>query len=269
MEIVPIVLVTGAFSYMVAKKKCDNKRVSLPSIMCSESSKVSLLVVHVGEARLVPRLVDANLRLRVKYGEQGSSVHCDTTTVVPERPASAAFVANFGRGRPTEKALADFDAQCLFAWHPSRSNVLRFRLAQEGHLCAHTVAKGELRIERHAHFGKVEKTICLKGDVNEDVIAYLTVSVQALQVQKDALQACMDLINAEQQDTSFLATCSSCAFGRKLCDDELSPDSDAVGGTLREPWPIVRAKTDPILIKGVTIAPEKPPRKSISQRLLI
>mmetsp|Transcript_69621 Transcript_69621/g.203772 ORF Transcript_69621/g.203772 Transcript_69621/m.203772 type:complete len:240 (+) Transcript_69621:47-766(+) len=107
-----------------------------------------VLAVHVRSAHIAPHLARGGLMARVKVGEEGASVSCDTEetmATLPARPAASWFVAKPPQRKTPQLAVADFGSTCLFQGQRKGESFIRIRLLQAGSM-GKTVAKASLRV---------------------------------------------------------------------------------------------------------------------------
>mmetsp|Transcript_53233 Transcript_53233/g.95521 ORF Transcript_53233/g.95521 Transcript_53233/m.95521 type:complete len:281 (-) Transcript_53233:94-936(-) len=237
MEPVTILLATGAIAVYAAhraERATEQARrgpVTLPEMMEAESvdeeTPVQVLAVHVQKGFVSRRLFGEKLKVRVKYGDPGVSIHCDTGEVKPlppPRSPAARYVTRLLRHDPDEKDLMlDFGTSCLFLDQRGSENRIRLRLLKVG-LLGRTVAKAELRLPSFAQCGTFQQHhLDLTGssfDSMGEFLGKLDVALEARVMSKRELRQYMKTLHAEKQHDGFLVDIVPLAEGEVTEVDE-------------------------------------------------
>jgi len=253
MEPVTILLATGAIAVYAAHRaermteKARRGPVTLPEMMDADSvtdeAPVEVLAVHVRGARLSRYLHGEKLKVRVKYGDPGLSIHCDTSedTALPPPPSPASkFVPRLPHydSEQDEKSLtADFGTTCLFLGQRSGQNRLRFRIMRSSFL-GRTLAKAELRIPalaqlRHHEFAGHDFQLELRGPSQQnqpqeqgEVIGILDVALETRVMPKGELRDYLKLLGAEKAHEGFLMDIHPVAEG-EVSEETEDTEEDA------------------------------------------
>lgn len=227
MEPVSLLLAGGAivlYADYLTKKKRDQESDILPTLpgamaapQIGDASSIQVVAVHIRRARLVPQLGGEKLKVRVKYGQPGASIQCDTEELVaalPSRPAAADFVARVGEGQTQEQKLAivDYNMTCLFLASGESESVIRLRLMRTGPLgyCSWAVGKAELRVPLRSQWraqyaaGTHERELLIKGTSADIVFGSLDVAVETCVVEKGRLREHLQILDAQRCKQAFL-----------------------------------------------------------------
>jgi len=238
MEPVSILLATGAIAIYAAhraERATEQARrgpVTLPEMMdaetVNEETPVQVLAVHVQKGVVSRRLFGERLKVRVKYGDPGTSIHCDTGEVLalpPPRSPAARYVTRLLKHSPDQKDLtADFGTTCIFLGQSGSETRLRFRLSKMGFL-GRTVAKAELRLPSFVQCGIFQQHhLDLRG-TDEEVVGTLDVALEARVMSKGEIRRYIQTLGAEKQHDGFLVDIIPVAEGEIAeVDDEDVPE---------------------------------------------
>jgi len=241
MEPVSILLATGAIAVFAAHRaermteKARRGPLTLPEMMdapaVDEDAQVQLLIVHLRRAQLRRRLSGDMLKVRVKYGDPGASIHCDSREV-QARPPPVSPAARFVRRLPGSEdhptLPVDFGTTCLFLGHRNSPNCIRLRLMRRG-LLSRTIAKAELRLPPLCQCGPWQEFLLdLEGqDVDhlDNMVGTLELALESRVVQKGQLRLYLSQLGAEKQSEGFLMDLLPAARG-EVCEGEMEPDSE-------------------------------------------
>lgn len=214
MEPVSILLATGAVAIYAAHRvekmseKARRGPVTLPELMdakqVDDAAPVQILAVHIQSGLFQRKLSRKQLKVRVKYGAPGVSIHCDTAQAKLSHqaaPAAARFVHRLDR--PDQDVIANFSTTCLFLGHRTSSNRVRLRLLQ-GFL-GRTVAKAELQVADLGHCAPwMEFHPELRDTKNSDkVLGSLAVALETKVMTKGELRRFLHLLGAKQRQQGF------------------------------------------------------------------
>lgn len=231
MEPVSLLLATGAIAVYAAHRaekmseKARRGPATLPEMMktamVDDAAAVLVLAVHIRTARVPAQLAGETFKVRVKYGEPGASIHCDTSSVqavsAPRSPA-ASFVARLrDPSRAREPATVDFGTTCLFLGHRQGESVIRVRLLRSGFF-GKTLGRAEIRLPYHfLHSAVIEhRELLLIGTRpggGEDILGALDAVVEMRAVPKGNLRQHLQLLGAQQQHEAFLMGATPVAQG--------------------------------------------------------
>lgn len=214
MEPVSILLATGAVAIYAAHRvekmseKARRGPVTLPELMdakqVDDAAPVQILAVHIQRGLFQRKLYRHNLKMRVKYGAPGVSIHCDTaqaTMTSQTPPAAARFVHHL---EPQTDIVADFGTTCLFLGQRNSSNRIRLRLLQTGVL-GRTIAKAEFQISDLGHCAPwMEFHPQLRSTKDsEKVLGTLDVALETRVMTKGELRRFLQLLGAQQRQQGF------------------------------------------------------------------
>ncbi|CAE8703693.1 unnamed protein product [Polarella glacialis] len=219
MEPVSILLATGAIAVYAAHRaeqmseKARRGPVTLPELLAAttvdDGATVQVLAVHVLNSSLNRQLLGNRLKVRVKYGEPGVSIHCDTAEAVASAPApspAARYAYRLDRVQSEHHVKANFGTTCIFLGQRYTENLLRFRVMKHG-LLGRTVAKAELRVSALNMLGawseykmQLEGT-SLKGS---QILGQLDIALETRVMPKGELRQYLSLLGAQQQQEAFL-----------------------------------------------------------------
>lgn len=247
MEPVSLLLATGAIAVYAAHRaeKCSEKArrgpSTLPELIAAplvdDSTPVLVLAVHLRSARLSAQLARERLKVRVKYGEPGASIHCDTSDVRAVReppPLAAQFVTRLREPQQTpEPASVEMGTTCLFLGHRQGESVIRIRLMRT-RLRSRTLARAETRLPYHfIHTNLLEeRELRLLGSRHyeeDEVLGVMSVGLEMRAVPKGELRRYLALMGAQQQQEAFLVGSTPVVQGKV---EELQEDqsvSDRMG----------------------------------------
>eukprot|EP00930_Biecheleria_cincta_P097353 TRINITY_DN89077_c0_g1_i1.p1 TRINITY_DN89077_c0_g1~~TRINITY_DN89077_c0_g1_i1.p1 ORF type:complete len:304 (+),score=41.82 TRINITY_DN89077_c0_g1_i1:54-914(+) len=241
MEPVSILLATGAIAVYAAHRaermteKARRGPVTLPEMMdaptVDEEAPVQLLIVHLRRAQLRRRLLGETLKVRVKYGDPGVSIRCDTREVhvrpPPVSPA-AKFVRRLDCPADHPTVPVDFGTTFLFLGHRNSPNCVRLRLMRRSML-ARTIAKAELRLPPLVQCRPWEEfSVDLEGqsvDHPVELLGTLELALESRVVPKGQLRLLLSQLGAEKQSEGFLMDLLPAARG-EVCEEEVDPDSE-------------------------------------------
>eukprot|EP00913_Durusdinium_trenchii_P029813 g27938.t1 len=189
MEPVSILLATGAVAIYAAHRvekmseKARRGPVTLPELMdaqqVDDAAPVQILAVHVQHGLFQRKLQRESLKVRVKYGAPGASIHCDT-------------------------AKASMGTTCLFLGQRNTSNRIRLRLIQTG-LLGRTLAKAEVHVPDLGQCSPwMEFHPELQGTKESEVLGTLSVALETKVMMKGELRQFLRLLGAKQRQQGFL-----------------------------------------------------------------
>eukprot|EP00440_Ansanella_granifera_P072791 gb/GFBE01078993.1/.p1 GENE.gb/GFBE01078993.1/~~gb/GFBE01078993.1/.p1 ORF type:complete len:285 (+),score=42.13 gb/GFBE01078993.1/:1-855(+) len=252
MEPVSILLATGAIAVYAAHRaermteRARRAPVTLPEMMDAPSvddeAPVQVLAVHVRHARLARRLYRERLKIRVKYGDPGISIHCDTgeVTAMPPPPSPAAqYVPRLPdeSEQPYENLTADFGTSCLFLGQRNGQNRIRLRLMKMG-MIGRTVAKAELRIPALIQCSPWQEfEVPLMGpaaslESEGEVLGHLDLALETRVMAKGELRQYLKELGAEKTQEGFLMDIMPLAEGEVSDDVEDAAETPIVQGKL-------------------------------------
>lgn len=245
MEPVSILLATGAIAVYAAHRaeqiseKARRGPVTLPEMMAApavdDESMVQVLAVHVRSSTLGRRLLGERLKVRIKYGDPGASIHCDTaevTAVAPPPDPAALYVARLQHHESEHQVTADFGTTCLFLGQRYSENIIRLRLMRAAILGSKCVGKAELRIPAlYQQAAWTDHKIELEGPAN----GLLHIALEVRMMPKGDLRQYLELLGAQQKQEAFLMGILPVTEGEVSQQYEASSSFD-------ETHPIVKGK---------------------------
>mmetsp|Transcript_23309 Transcript_23309/g.48521 ORF Transcript_23309/g.48521 Transcript_23309/m.48521 type:complete len:271 (+) Transcript_23309:61-873(+) len=169
-----------------------------------------VLAVHVRSAHIAPHLAGGGLMARVKVGEEGASVSCDTEetmATLPARPAASWFVAKPPQRKTPQLAVADFGSTCLFQGQRKGESFIRIRLLQAGSM-GKTVAKASLRVtcsglRQFAQMEETELQLYGRGIHAHKVVGRIHVAADMCGIQRDSLPQYLHLLQMQKRNGAF------------------------------------------------------------------
>mmetsp|Transcript_61184 Transcript_61184/g.122626 ORF Transcript_61184/g.122626 Transcript_61184/m.122626 type:complete len:279 (-) Transcript_61184:400-1236(-) len=184
-----------------------------------------VLAVHVRSAHMAPHLAQDSLLVRVKVGEEGASVCCDTEetrATLPARPAASWFVSRLPQRKEPQLAEADFGSTCLFQGQRKGESFIRIRLMQAGPR-GKTLAKASLRVtcsglRQFAQMEETELQLYGTGLHAHKVVGRINVGADMCAVQRDSLPQYLHLLQLQKRNGAFRVMPRLFAEGR-LADD--------------------------------------------------
>lgn len=186
-----------------------------------------ILTVHVGRATLSTRLANTELMVRVKYGERGESIACDSKTALAkfEHSVASKFVAQLDSAE-TSSVAASFDTTCLFSAVP-RGMPLRIRLMHQGRF-NHTVATAEIDVPSPSEFTTPTKEtlVCLR-DKHHNEIGHVTLNLGLMNAKRNHLRMQLAQLGAHKQQSTFAIHNLQVAEGTVVVDS-LVKELDAI-----------------------------------------
>lgn len=222
MEPVSLVLAGGAlavfYADFVSRREDENHRRILPPTLpetmdvrnADDSSSVLVIAVNVQRVKLVSRFAGERLKVRVKYGAAGHSIHCDTAVEEAKWPETTHFVAHVSSMRNrehNEQPAAEYGMTCLFLSSDQLKPIIRLRLIRQGRLGMESVmAKAELRMPL-ADSGMHKMELLLEEEsvfCTRNHIGRLEVGVEVQSVAKHRLRDYLKILDAQTQKEAFL-----------------------------------------------------------------
>lgn len=169
-----------------------------------------VLAVHLRRASLAPHLAEEALKVRIKVGDEGASVHCDTEETVatmPVRSAASWFVAKIPERREPQVAVADFGSTCLFQGQRKGETFIRIRLRQAKSI-GKTLAKASLRVtcgglRQFAQMEETELQLYGTGLHAHRVVGHIRVAADMCAVRKEALPQYLQLLQLQRRNGAF------------------------------------------------------------------
>ncbi|CAE8621195.1 unnamed protein product [Polarella glacialis] len=242
MEPVSILLATVAIAvYANHRAKQISKKarlVTLPELLAAttvdDGATVQVLAVHVLNSSLNRQLLGNRLKVRVKYGDPGVSIHCDTAEAVASAPApspAARYAYRLHRDQSQHHVEANFGTTCIFhgqpeSWHYTE-NLLRFQVMKHG-LVGRTVARAELRVSALNMLSTwSEYKMQLEGPFfkGSHILGQLDIALETRVMPKGGLRQYLSLLGAQQQQEAFLIPILPVAEG-EVTQDEASSSAD-------------------------------------------
>eukprot|EP00929_Paragymnodinium_shiwhaense_P110702 TRINITY_DN7789_c0_g1_i4.p1 TRINITY_DN7789_c0_g1~~TRINITY_DN7789_c0_g1_i4.p1 ORF type:complete len:263 (+),score=37.14 TRINITY_DN7789_c0_g1_i4:55-843(+) len=243
MEALSLLVAGGALAFYVDHLSRERRRdvascSSLPEIMRSrrvaDESAILVVAVHVRCARFTaPQLARERIRIRVKYGEPGRSVKCDTDfreVEGPPRSPSAAFVARLGRAPRADRPFAaSFGAACIFSAGGRTESVIRLRVLRAGFGGGTVIGKTvvQLPMFRDNGCGLEEMTVGVEG-VNAfagQALGQLDVAVETRLIAKGRLREQLQALDARKQGCAMLVSITPLAHGKIISEADGDPTS--------------------------------------------
>ncbi|CAK9040694.1 unnamed protein product [Durusdinium trenchii] len=235
MEPVSILLATGAVAIYAAHRvekmseKARRGPVTLPELMdaqqVDDAAPVQILAVHVQHGLFQRKLQRESLKVRVKYGAPGASIHCDTAKASMGMAPSptARFVPRLDHQNDLN---ASFGTTCLFLGQRNTSNRIRLRLIQTG-LLGRTLAKAEVHVPDLGQCSPwMEFHPELQGTKESEVLGTLSVALETKVMMKGELRQFLRLLGAKQRQQGFLLDILPVVEG---CVDEPEDDASVQG----------------------------------------
>mmetsp|Transcript_86906 Transcript_86906/g.225785 ORF Transcript_86906/g.225785 Transcript_86906/m.225785 type:complete len:267 (+) Transcript_86906:37-837(+) len=182
-------------------------QLALPELMTSGlvpcDEVVSVLAVHVRRVTLTSQGLGDRFKVRVKYGEAGSSHHCETADFTPAKHSDTDL---FAPTLSSSSSEAEVGSTCLFLLSNHSGNVIRLRLCKAGrYLRRQAVAVAEFNAG------------CLGGGISDEVelplldkrsreveVGQVYVAIQLVKVRCGALAGILALTHAKQMSDGFL-----------------------------------------------------------------
>ncbi|CAJ1343832.1 unnamed protein product [Effrenium voratum] len=236
MEPVSILLATGAIAIYAAHRaekmteKARRGPLTLPEVLdaqqVDDAAPVQLLAVHVRSGRFHRKLFQQSVKVRVKYGAPGSSIHCDTPQVrlLPQEASPAArFVSRLHRDE-CELLGADFGTTCLFLGQRTAQNRIRLRLMRPG-LLGRTMAKAELLIPdlgQCCHWMEFQPELTCA----DQQLGNLEIALETRVMLKGELRRFLKLLGAKKQQEGFLMDILPVAEGQVAEDNGQETDEE-------------------------------------------
>mmetsp|Transcript_51038 Transcript_51038/g.95564 ORF Transcript_51038/g.95564 Transcript_51038/m.95564 type:complete len:275 (-) Transcript_51038:146-970(-) len=254
MEPVSILLATGAIAIYAAHRaeqmseKARRGPITLPEMMdaknVDDTAPVQILAVHVRSGRFRRCLLRQHLKVRVKYGDPGVSIHCDTTEAVafplPRSPASR-YVSRLHQELSEENREplnADFGTTCLFLGQRNSHNKIRLRLVRAG-LLGKAIAKTELEIPALGLCSPwMEFQPELIGCSCRSSLGHLDIALETKVMLKGELRQYLQQLGAKKQHEGFLMSIQPVTEGEVTEDAE--DDIAVVHGEVIRPEGIKR-----------------------------
>eukprot|EP00929_Paragymnodinium_shiwhaense_P050457 TRINITY_DN25393_c0_g2_i1.p1 TRINITY_DN25393_c0_g2~~TRINITY_DN25393_c0_g2_i1.p1 ORF type:complete len:274 (+),score=43.02 TRINITY_DN25393_c0_g2_i1:92-913(+) len=224
MEPVSLVLAGGALAVFyadyVSRRDEDQRSIlppTLPEMMgektVDDTSSVLVIAVNVQRIRVTnSHMAGQKLKVRVKYGEAGHSIHSDTCVEKAAWPEATHYVAHVSHGRPAnEQPVANYGMTCLFLGSDQLKSVIRLRLIREGGTpfkMESVVAKAQLHLPR-PDSGMEKTEILLEReksifDCTRTIVGTLEVGVEVQAVTKSQLREYLQVLDAQTQKEAFL-----------------------------------------------------------------
>eukprot|EP00933_Yihiella_yeosuensis_P020249 TRINITY_DN16278_c0_g1_i1.p1 TRINITY_DN16278_c0_g1~~TRINITY_DN16278_c0_g1_i1.p1 ORF type:complete len:289 (+),score=41.13 TRINITY_DN16278_c0_g1_i1:115-981(+) len=245
MEPVSILLATGAIAVYAAHRaeklseKARRGPVTLPEIISApnveDAMSVQVLAVHIRSAHLSRQhFFNDRLKVRVKYGEPGASIHCDTEEAVaspPEPSPAARFVARLPHlHSELEPVTADFGTTCLFLGQRNGENIIRIRVMKAG-LFGRTIAKADLRISTMNQLSTWQDydlpLYRYSDDYCQTELGKLDVAVETRVMPKGDLRQYLSLLGARKQHEAFFMGIMPVTEGQVSEASEVGRSQDA------------------------------------------
>eukprot|EP00929_Paragymnodinium_shiwhaense_P075574 TRINITY_DN38650_c0_g1_i3.p1 TRINITY_DN38650_c0_g1~~TRINITY_DN38650_c0_g1_i3.p1 ORF type:complete len:242 (-),score=31.71 TRINITY_DN38650_c0_g1_i3:28-753(-) len=173
---------------------------------------ILVLAVNVQRLRLPYCSWGESFKVRVKYGDPGDSVHCDTCAQKAVWPVANNFVMHLEDEHP---CAVEFGMTCLFLAKDRQQSRVRLRLLRDG-CCQQVLAKAQVAIPPAGH--EVQRyDVPLEQDSSWGCCRWLhcfspppaspgclEVGVQSRYVAKSRLRQYLRLLDAQRQKDAFL-----------------------------------------------------------------
>lgn len=247
-----ILLATGAIAIYAAHRaeqmseKARRGPITLPEMRdaknVDDDAPVQLLAVHVRSGRFRQGFLGQQLKVRVKYGDPGVSIHCDTTQAMPlpEPPSPGArYVSRLQEGLAAgarECLNAEFGTTCLFLGQRAAHNKIRIRLIRAGFV-GKTVAKAELQIPSLGLCGpwmEHELELVGNGGPISSVLGHLDIALETKVMLKGELRQYLRLLGAKKQHEGFLMHILPVTEG-EVVQEEAEDENPIVQGQVIRP----------------------------------
>ncbi|CAE8624335.1 unnamed protein product [Polarella glacialis] len=176
------------------------------------------------------QLLGNRLKVRVKYGDPGVSIHCDTAEAVASAPApspAARYAHRLHRDQSEHHVEAKFGTTCIFHGQRYTENLLRFQVMRHG-LLGRSVARAELRVSAlnmlstWSEYKMQLEGTSLKGS---HILGQLDIALETRVMPKGELRQYLSLLGAQHQQEAFFMGILPVTEG-EVTQDEASSSAD-------------------------------------------